>query len=96
MHLANILESLMMFTFGCAWPASILKSWRARSAKGKSLAFLLLILAGYTCGMAAKVLTGQINFVLYFYAANFVMVFADFLLYLRNRRLDAQARQSFE
>ena len=48
----HLLETLMLICFGAAWPLSILKSWRARTARGKSLGFLMVILLGYTAGIA--------------------------------------------
>ncbi|MDR2488660.1 MAG: hypothetical protein LBD42_04110 [Desulfovibrio sp.] len=88
--IAEILESLMMLAFGCAWPANILTSIRSRTTKGKSLSFLLIVLVGYACGIAAKLTAGRLNYVLAFYLANFIMASIDLLLYCRNLRLDRQ------
>ena len=87
----KILETVMLVCFGAAWPLSILKSWRARTAKGKSLGFLAVILAGYVAGIAKVLLSdGPGGFLLIPYGINFVMVLIDLLLYLRNHRLDQQ------
>ena len=97
-ELSEILEVIMIVSFGASWPMNVMKSYKARTAKGKSLAFLLLILFGYVAGIASKLINetymaqfGQKWYVLFFYCLNFVMVFADLMLYIRNRRLDAQA-----
>ena len=93
--MSEILEIIMIVSFGASWPLNVLKSWRARSAKGKSVAFLLLIIFGYIAGIASKFVSesymAQFSekwYVLFFYFLNLAMVTLDFLLYLRNRRLD--------
>lgn len=86
---AQILEALMLVSFGMAWPVSIIKSWRTRSAKGKSLAFLLIVLFGYFCGVGAKFASGNPGWVVYLYFLNIATVSTDTILYFRNRRLDA-------
>ena len=99
-ELSEILEVVMIVSFGASWPMNVMKSYKARTTKGKSLAFLLLILFGYVAGIASKLINetymaqfGQKWYVLFFYCLNFVMVFADLMLYIRNRRLDAQAQR---
>ena len=86
--LPSILESAMLVAFGAAWPVNILSSLRSRTAKGKSLHFLFIIIAGYLCGIAAKLTAGAINYVLFFYILNIIMVSMDVGLYFRNRKLD--------
>lgn len=54
-------------------------------------AFHCLILAGYACGMAGKIITGTVNLAFIFYVVNFCMVAADGALCLRNRKLDRMA-----
>jgi hypothetical protein len=84
----EILEALMIVSFGVSWPANIIKSLRARTAKGKSLVFLICIIFGYMCGILARLMSGRITYVLVFYFINVVMVVIDMLLYFRNRKLD--------
>ncbi len=79
----------MVVLFGISWPVNIMKSVRTRSAKGKSLPFLVLIFAGYVCGIAAKLAAGTVTYVFVFYVLNLLMVGTDIALYFRNRRLDA-------
>ena len=88
MLLPGLLESAMLVAFGAAWPANIIKSLKSRTAKGKSLAFLLIVTVGYLCGIAAKLAAGNINYVLGFYLINICMVGFDTGLYFRNARLD--------
>ena len=52
--MAEILEIVMIVSFGASWPMNVMKSWKARTAKGKSVAFLLLILFGYVAGITSK------------------------------------------
>jgi len=96
--MAEILEIVMIVSFGASWPMNVMKSYKARTAKGKSIAFLLLILFGYVAGITGKLINetymaafAEKWYVLFFYVLNFVMVFIDFCLYFRNRKLDKKA-----
>ena len=98
--MAEILEILMIVSFGVSWPLNVIKSYKARTAKGKSLPFLLLIFFGYIAGIASKLVneTYMASFaskwyVLFFYVLNLVMVGADLCLYARNYRLDKEAEK---
>ena len=37
--IATLCETLMIICFGLSWPLSVYKSWKSRTAKGKSLQF---------------------------------------------------------
>ena len=80
----------MLVCFGISWPFNIAKSIRSRTAKGKSVAFELLIIAGYLCGLIGKLILGNSSYVVFFYIADILMVAADLVLTLRNRRLDRE------
>lgn len=82
------METGMILCFGLSWPASIVRSWRARSSKGKSIAFMLLVLIGYLFGITSKLVASSVSFVVYFYALNAILVSVDICLYFRNARLD--------
>ena len=87
--MAEILEVIMIVSFGASWPMNVIKSWKARTTKGKSLAFLVLIDFGYICGITAKIIAGNIVwYVLFFYILNFCMVATDIALYLHYRKLE--------
>ncbi len=101
--MSEILEIIMIVSFGASWPLNVMKSYKARTTKGKSLPFLLLILFGYIAGIASKFVNegymaniGQKWYVLFFYFLNFIMVSADLIMYIRNYRLDkaAEAKQA--
>ena len=88
----------MIVSFGASWPLNVLKSYRARTTKGKSLAFLCLIEFGYVAGIISKLTNAaymanfsQKWYVLFFYVLNFIMVSADLVLYARNKKLDDAA-----
>ena len=94
----EILEIVMILCFGASWPFNVAKSFRARTAKGKSLLFLILIEVGYIAGIAAKLTNpvymaafGEKWYVLFFYVLNFTMVGVDVVLYFHNKRLDKMA-----
>lgn len=95
--MAEFLEILMIVSFGFSWPLNVIKSYKSRTTKGKSLAFLLLIFFGYIAGISSKFVNTEYmaNFaskwyVLFFYVLNFIMVGTDLLMYVRNYRLDKQ------
>jgi bacteriorhodopsin len=90
--MVELFEALMMVSFGVSWPANIIKSLKARTARGKSLIFLMFVNFGYLCGIAAKLMSGHINYVLVFYFINTAMVTVDMVLYFRNRRLDRNSK----
>ena len=98
--MAEILETIMIVSFGASWPMNVIRSYKVRTAKGKSVAFLLLILFGYIAGITGKLINpaymAQFSekwYVLFFYCLNFVMVSVDLALYFRNRKLDKQAEK---
>ncbi len=98
--MAEILEIVMILSFGASWPLNVIKSYKARTTKGKSLPFLLLIFFGYIAGIASKFLNeaymasfSQKWYVLFFYCLNLTMVGIDLILYVRNRRLDSKREE---
>ena len=91
--MAQIFEVLMIVCFGLSWPFNIVKSWNAKTAKGKSLLFEVCILMGYCFGIAGKFIIGNVTYVLVAYVINVVMVSVDILLTLRNMALDKMAER---
>lgn len=80
----EICELVMLICFGLSWPISVYKSFRSRSTAGKSVVFILAIIVGYIAGIAGKVVSGQINYVLVLYCVNLFMVSLDLALYIWN------------
>lgn len=96
--MAEFLEVVMVVSFGASWPLNVMKSYKARTTKGKSLPFLCLIFFGYIAGIASKLLNEAYMasiaskwYVLFFYVLNLIMVGMDLCLYIRNYRLDKEA-----
>lgn len=86
--MGSILETIMLVCFGFSWPLNVIKAYKARTAKGTSLPFILLIITGYIAGICAKVLTHQINYVLIAYLINLAIVSLNVVVYFRNVTLD--------
>ena len=98
--MAELLEITMIVCFGISWPMNVIKSYKARTTKGKSLAFLFLIFVGYIAGITSKLVNeaymasiAEKWYVLFFYVLNFIMVGADLLMYVRNYKLDKENHQ---
>ena len=90
----------MIVSFGASWPLNVMKSYKARTAKGKSISFLCLIFFGYIAGIASKLMNeaymeafAEKWYVLFFYVLNLIMVGADLLLYFRNKVLDRKGEK---
>ncbi len=89
--LAEVLETMMIIGFGVSWPLSIMRSYKARSTKGKSVLFLFCIAFGYVCGIVSKLLSHNLNLAFWFYIPNIIMVSTDICLYFRNKKIEAGA-----
>lgn len=93
--MAEVLEVVMIVSFGASWPLNVVKSYKSRTTKGKSLPFLCLIFCGYIAGVASKLLNEAYMlsfssrwYVLFFYVLNLIMVGIDLCLYARNYKID--------
>lgn len=91
--MAQLLEAIMMICFGLSWPMALVKNIRAKSAKGMSLPFILLIISGYVAGTCAKVISNNITYVLIVYLLNLAIVTMNLVVYFYNRRLDKKNEQ---
>ena len=90
--MSELLEIFMIVSFGFSWPMNVIKSYKARTTKSKSLAFLVLVFFGYICGIASKLVAPTFKwYVLFFYVLNFLMIGTDLALYIRNYKLDKKA-----
>ena len=94
--MGSILETVMLVCFGFSWPLNVMKAYRAKTAKGTSLPFILLIITGYIAGISAKLISGQINYVLIAYILNLAIVSLNLIVYFRNVSLDKKRLQGME
>ncbi len=88
----SFFELVILLCFVLAWPFSIFKSLRSRQTAGKSLPFMLIILAGYGAGVVYKLLCSHDRLAL-LYLLNSLLVLTDILLYFRNERWQRKITQ---
>ena len=92
MDIVQFCEIMMLVAFGASWPFNIMKSWRSRTAKGKSVVFEFIVVFGYLIGVTGKLIlfrrTGVLPYSTWFYLADIQMVVIDIALYYRNAALD--------
>ena len=97
MSIPQFCEIAMLCLFGCSWPFNIAKALRAKTAKGKSIGFELLIFTGYIIGLYGKLYTyrqtGSLAYSVWFYIADILMVTIDLVLYFVNAKRDRAAAQ---
>ena len=86
----SIFEAGMMVCFGASWPIAALKTYKCKCVHGKSLKFSLLILLGYACGIAHKVLENM-DWVFWLYLLNTAFLLIDIFLYLKYKDNKAPA-----
>ena len=86
--MGSIFETIMLVCFGFSWPMNLIKAYTAKTAKGTSLPFILLIIIGYVAGITAKIVTGQTNYVLAAYVLNLAIVLLNLVIYFRNSTFD--------
>ena len=94
-RMSEVLEILMLVSFGLSWPLNLVKAIRAKSTKGISLAFYFLIFAGYIAGIFSKFTNAAYMaaisekwYVLMFYFINLITVGCNILVYFRNKKFD--------
>ena len=92
--ISPIFETIMLVCFGFSWPINLIKAYKARTAKSTSLPFVLLIIAGYIAGISAKIIMGNINYVLVAYLLNLAIVSLNLVVYFRNVALDKQVNKN--
>lgn len=97
----DIFEIIMILAFGFSWPFNIIRAYKARTAKGTSLQFIVLIGSGYVAGILSKffawgfgavegfwVFTKVLATVFYF--VNLTLIITALVIYFRNKKLDAK------
>ena len=81
--LAEILEFMMLFAFGASWPFAIWRTYRAKRVDGKSPMFMVIVLFGYVCGIAAHLVEGTKLWLCAVYLVDMALVGTDLMLYIR-------------
>ena len=88
-----IFETIMLVCFGLSWPINVVKAYKARTTKGTSLPFILLIITGYLAGVTAKIVNEQFNYVFIVYIINLAIVMLNVVVYFRNYHLDKKTNE---
>lgn len=84
----TIFETIMLVCFGFSWPINVIKAYKARTTKGTSLPFIILIIVGYIAGILKKVVAHSFDFAFIMYIINIVIVTLNLVVYFRNYSLD--------
>ena len=84
--LSQVLEFAMLFAFGFSWPFAIVRTYRAKRVDGKSPAFMIIVLVGYLCGIAAHLVEGTKLWLCWVYLLDMALVSTDLALYFHYRR----------
>ena len=82
----SILEAVTLLCFGASWPFAIARTYASKTAQGKSLAFLSLVLLGYLCAVVNKFLFAPGDWIVWLWTINGVMVAIDLTLSIYYRR----------
>ncbi len=90
----QILEGAMLICFGISWPIDIIHTLRVKHASKKSLLFLVLIIVGYSAGLAAKCCRSSLGHqpiepVTWLYVVNVALLTIDLALSWYYQRVDA-------
>lgn len=77
----SIFEAGMLICFGASWPFAVMKTYKTKNVKGKSLLFLSLVITGYVFGIVNKILY-TMDIVVWLYVLNLLLVGTDTVLVL--------------
>ena len=101
--LATVFEIVMVLCFGASWTFNIIRAYKARTTKGTSLQFTVLIGIGYVGGILSKIFAwidktkqglsywdGLKVLAFVFYIINLCMILTAVGIYFRNKKLDAK------
>ena len=93
--ISEILEFAMLFAFGFSWPFAIMRTYRAKRVDGKSPAFMMIVIFGYLCGIAAHLAEGTKLWLCWVYLLDMALVATDLSLYFhyakRQRNMPGRA-----
>ena len=88
--LAGLLELAMLVSFGLSWPFAIARTYRAKRVDGKSPHFMLIVIFGYCCGIAAHLVEGTRLWLCFVYLTDILLVSTDLTLYFLYSRKNRQ------
>lgn len=88
--LAEILEFAMLFAFGFSWPFAIMRTYRAKRVDGKSPQFMVIVIVGYLCGIAAHLVEGTKLWLVAVYLVDIALVSTDLALYFHYLKRNAK------
>jgi hypothetical protein len=83
----TIFELVMLVCFGISWPFAIARTLKTKNVKGLSNTFYFSVIAGYISGILHKILYNM-DYVIYFYALNAIMVAFQIVLVFYYRRME--------
>lgn len=86
--MSQALEATMLVCFGLSWPINLIKNIKSGTAKSMSLKFIVLIIFGYIAGITAKLINGQLTYILAVYILNIVVVSLNLFVYFINKHKD--------
>ena len=84
----SIYEAIMLLCFGASWPFAVMKTYKSKSAAGKSSLFLILVLIGYISGIIHKILH-SLDIVTVLYVFNAGMVLLELILYYKYKKAES-------
>ena len=84
--IAEILEFAMLFAFGFSWPFAIARTYRAKRVDGKSPMFSIIVIVGYSCGIAAHLVEGTKLWLVPVYLLDILLVSTDLALYFHYKK----------
>jgi len=76
----------MLFAFGFSWPFAIMRTYRSKRVDGKSPMFMIIVLIGYSCGIAAHLVEWQKLWLCGVYLVDMMLVSTDLILYFHYRK----------
>lgn len=83
---SEILEFAMLFAFGFSWPFAIMRTYRSKRVDGKSPMFMIIVLIGYCCGIAAHLVEWKKLWLCGVYLVDMMLVSTDLILYYHYRK----------
>lgn len=89
--MSELCEVMMLVCFGLSWPISLYKNIKEKSTKSINVPFILLIIGGYIAGITAKIISGNVNYVLAAYFLNLFVVSLNLVVYYINRRTEKRS-----